>query len=384
MKIYGNRNVFDVALDRFRWLFDEFENVTVDFSGGKDSTVCLNMALQVAEEKGRLPLKVCFLDQEAEWKSVIDYIRTVMDDPRVDPQWVQVPFKLFNATSTTDPWLMCWEEGVEWMRPKEPNSIQVNVYGTDRFAEMFNAIPAHDYPNQKAVRIGGVRASESPARMKGLTTFETYGGATWGRKQDVKQGHYVLYPLYDWTDTDIWKAIHSNGWAYCPVYDAMFQHGVKFRDMRVSNLHHETAVTVLYYLQEIESDTWNALTRRLSGINSAGHMKADMFMPKELPPMFADWREYRDYLLENLISNPEAKAQFAKNFVQQDSYYEDEKVLRDLGRSQVSAILVNDYEGTKFRSFSTSHAMFAKNAGTRGKVRTGKWAEMDAAKAAAA
>jgi hypothetical protein len=100
--------------------------------------------------------------------------------------------------------------------------------------------------------------------------------------------------------------------------------------------------------------------------------------------MFADWREYRDHLLENLITDPEDQAKFRKNFAQQDSYYEDEKVLRDLGRSQVSQVLVNDHYGIKFRSFSSSHAMFAKNAGSRRKVSLGKWGEMDRAKAAEA
>lgn len=53
--------MFDAALERVRYIFNEFEEVVVSFSGGKDSTVTLNMALLVAEEMGRLPLKVMFL-----------------------------------------------------------------------------------------------------------------------------------------------------------------------------------------------------------------------------------------------------------------------------------------------------------------------------------
>ncbi len=51
MKIYKSRNVFDAALERIMIFFDEFPNLIVGFSGGKDSTVTLNLALKVAEEK---------------------------------------------------------------------------------------------------------------------------------------------------------------------------------------------------------------------------------------------------------------------------------------------------------------------------------------------
>ena len=78
MKIYLDKNVYDSAIERLEYIFDEFENVIVASSGGKDSTVIFNLALQVARKKKKLPLKVMFLDQEAEWQSVIDYTKEIM------------------------------------------------------------------------------------------------------------------------------------------------------------------------------------------------------------------------------------------------------------------------------------------------------------------
>ena len=66
MKIYSKENVHTEAIKRINRLFDDFENVVVGFSGGKDSTVCLNLTLMVAEQRNRLPLKVVWVDQEAE------------------------------------------------------------------------------------------------------------------------------------------------------------------------------------------------------------------------------------------------------------------------------------------------------------------------------
>jgi hypothetical protein len=57
MKILPEKNVFDAALDRIRYLFDEFPNIVVGMSGGKDSTVAFELAMRVTRERGRLPLE---------------------------------------------------------------------------------------------------------------------------------------------------------------------------------------------------------------------------------------------------------------------------------------------------------------------------------------
>ena len=100
-QIYKETNVFDEALNRIRMLFDTHDEVIVSMSGGKDSTVTFHLALMVAEEKNRLPLKVFWLDQEAEWQSTVDYMDKVMRRPDVKPYWFQIPFDFTNTLSTT-------------------------------------------------------------------------------------------------------------------------------------------------------------------------------------------------------------------------------------------------------------------------------------------
>ena len=51
MRIYDDKNVFESALDRIRYIYDEFENIMVCTSGGKDSTVIYNLCKIVAKEK---------------------------------------------------------------------------------------------------------------------------------------------------------------------------------------------------------------------------------------------------------------------------------------------------------------------------------------------
>ena len=354
MKIFLDQNVYDAALERIDYLFNEFDEVIVSFSGGKDSTIVLNLCLQIAELKGRLPLKVLFIDQEAEWNAVIEYARRVMTDPRIEPHWLQVPIKLFNATSMDAPWLHCWGKGEEWMREKESFSIHDNTFGTERFIPLFTKYINKVFKDKTVANIGGVRAEESPNRRTALTTGQTYKHITYGKVESEKLGHYTFYPIYDWSYKDVWKAIHDNGWDYCTIYNEFWRHGLQPMKMRVSNLHHETAVDQLYYLHEMEIDTWNALTKRLGGINQTKHMsKKDMFSIKELPWMFKDWVEYRDYLVEHLIQTEERREIFRKKFACMDEQYANMARSFERHQSEVLCILANDWHFTKLHNFQS-------------------------------
>lgn len=352
MKIYKKNNVYDEALNRIRYIFDEFPNVVVGVSGGKDSTVVFNLAMIVAKEKGRLPLRVLFLDQEAEWSCVIDHVRNIMYHPDVKPMWFQMPLVLFNATSATEHWLECWKEGADWMREKEPIAITENVYGTNRFAELFGGIFAVEFAGQKACYISGVRAEETPTRFIGLTGALTYKWITWGKVLDKKVEHYTFYPIYDWHGSDVWKSIYDNDWDYCKLYDYMYSYGVPYQAMRVSNVHHETAVRSLFYMQEIEPETYEKLTERIAGIDMAGKLGKTDYFVKDLPFMFSSWTEYRDYLLEHLIDEQWHKS-FKRDFDRQDKLYSNtepefkEKVIK----TQISSILSNDWEHIKTGNF---------------------------------
>lgn len=56
----NNKDVYQAALERIEYIYNNFDTVVVSFSGGKDSTAVLNVAYQVAEKLGKLPLNVIF------------------------------------------------------------------------------------------------------------------------------------------------------------------------------------------------------------------------------------------------------------------------------------------------------------------------------------
>ena len=359
MRIYRDIDVFEAALARIRWVFDEFgRNVVVAFSGGKDSTCVLNLAHIVATERNELPLKVMWIDQEAEWQAVVDYARTALHRPGIEPWWFQMPMKISNSTSEREDWLHCWAPGEEWMRPREPDSIHENTFGTDRFYALFDAILARKFTGQKACILGGVRAEESPTRAVALTQGRTYKHVTWGKKLDGNN-QFTFYPIFDWSYRDVWLAIHRNRWAYYSLYDRMYQHGVPVRDMRVSNVHHETAISHLAYLQDFEADTWARLTKRLAGVNTMKHLGADFTVPDELPSMFESWVDYRDHLLKHLIADPSKQSTMRAKFKAMDTKYSTMHHKEPLWRAQVNTVLVGDHFGTKLANFENNPAIVA-------------------------
>ena len=341
-------NVYEAAVKRIHWVFDEFERPAVSWSGGKDSTVVLEIALAVARERGRLPLDVYWLDQECEYQATVAYAREVAARPDVRFHWYQVPFRLFNATSSFDTWANVWGEGEEWVREKEPGAIHENTFGVDRFTEVLNAIGM-----QFDVTLTGVRAEESPARRIGLTSYPSYKWATWGAKAG-RTNTVRLHPIYDWTFRDVWKAIHVGGWTYNSIYDEQYRYGVRLREMRVSNYHHETALASLFWLQEVEPETWEAATRRLPGIATAGQIGKEDYFPTEVPFMFSGWEDYFEYLVQHLPATPEDEETYRNQFTDlvRRLWYEDRE---RIAQACVMSLIANDLYFSKLNQFYVMH-----------------------------
>lgn len=64
-KIYTDKNVLEAALERYDIIFDNFENVYFSVSGGKDSSVMLQLAARKAWEYNR-KIDVLYIDLEAQ------------------------------------------------------------------------------------------------------------------------------------------------------------------------------------------------------------------------------------------------------------------------------------------------------------------------------
>lgn len=356
MKLYYNKSVWDAALDRIRYIYDNEENILVNSSGGKDSTVVTELAIMVAREKGRLPVDVAFCDQESEYQSTVDYFRKLEARKEVRLHWFQVPFALNNSTTLDDDnlWMRCWhpDEEKKWIRPHEPNAITDLSHLTNKELDFYMVCDLMgDYifgKDSRWVTLTGVRAQESFRRYILMHKEKpVYRDITWASK-----GHrpdcFRCYPIYDWCVSDVWKAISNNKWMYNSMYDKMFQLGVSGNNMRVSSIIHETGIHGLKFLQEAEPRTFDKLVNRIGGINTYNQLyKKDMYIAKKLPPMFNSWVEYRDYLLDTIVS-PKNRELFKKAFKD----HTDDKG----AKADISTILLNDICLTKHKNVRANEA----------------------------
>ena len=341
MKIYNlNKNVLEAARERVSLIFDNFKDISVSISSGKDSTVIYWLFLQEAIKRKR-KITAFFQDQEAEYQSSIDLIRKMMQHPNVIPAWYQVPIYLTNATSYTDYFLYAWGEGEQWIREKDPLAIhEIKEEYPKRFYEFFKWYEKKD---KATAYIVGLRAEEGIMRYRAVTKFPGWGGLKWST---ISDGVNKFYPIFDWTVYDVWKFLYEFNIPYNKVYDLMYMNNYSlYSKMRVSNLIHEKSYKCLVDLPKYEPEVYDKLCKRISGIATASRYASEkiVFSNKTLPVHYKTWQEFRDFLLTN-IPNEEQRSIFIKRFEKQAK---DERAYQ----AQVGQLLILDFENS--RSYNT-------------------------------
>ena len=334
--VNGKKNVVEAAKERVAYLFDNYDNIQLSYSGGKDSTALFHLINEEAKKRNR-KFYLFFQDQEAEYQGTIDMVKWAMSQPNVIPMWYQVPMFMTNAVSHEQLYLWAWGEGEKWVRDKDPIAIkQIDKKYPKRFYKFFlwQAKELRKLEGE-AVSVIGLRAEESPSRR--FVMFGEDNDLFWMRRIHTP---HKSYPIIDWSYTDVWKYLVENNLKYNKVYDKMYMLGLNLRSMRVSNLIHEKAYRCLGELQELEPETYDKLEARLKGVHCASIYAREniMYSIKKLPSQFSSWKEYKDFLLKSI--HPDLQ----KIFNYQWSRFGDTD---DVGacKYMVKRILLCDWEG---------------------------------------
>jgi predicted phosphoadenosine phosphosulfate sulfurtransferase len=349
----SNETVLEAARRRIAFVFDHFgDRIIVSVSGGKDSTVLVHLALCEAHRRG-VRIGVHLLDEEVMYQSSVDqvdYLMSLMPE-HTKRLWLQVPFYLTNATSTTEGQLMCWEPGQHklWMRPKREDAIKARPWPAEKetirdrnkgfgFYDVIDTF-ARCYSNT-AFLVGLRAAGESPNRWRAVTKHPVEIGGTkvyWATK---KEANVTLYPIYDWNLHDVFKYLAVEGVRYSRIYDLQFKEGYPITQMRVSSLIHERAFRSIVDLPKFEPKTYERLLKRIKGIALAQETgkAAKLFACRKLPKNFRSWIAYRDFLLQT-YQDAEKVAIFRARFAR---HLNNEYVARQQCRQLILADIENN------------------------------------------
>lgn len=307
-----DRDVYSLALERTEHVMSTFDKVFVSFSGGKDSTSVLNIALEVAHSSPRfarhLPLRAVFWDEEAIPYETEEYVRRVSQRDDVTLEWYCLPVEARTACTRQDPFWYTWapEEREMWCRPLPPEAI-TQLAGFPAWPrEARISIPKAvgllaDPADGNTADLLGIRADESMIRRSAVRRRKVDNYIIQRSGLNTHGNVWKAYPIYDWSTEDNWTAAALKGWDYNRAYDLMEMAGLSRVAARCSPAFGEEPIQKLWIFQTCFPELWDKMTARVPGAAAAArYARTELygFTGKPAKPDDMTWPEFILHYLE--------------------------------------------------------------------------------------
>ena len=129
---YLSQNVYEALQQRLKFLFEEFDNLFVSFSGGKDSGLLLNLVLDFKRKYyPSTRIGVFHQDFEAQYTVTTEYAERTFQriEKEVEPYWVCLPMATRTALSNYEMYWYPWDDTKEdaWVRPMPKHPYVINL-----------------------------------------------------------------------------------------------------------------------------------------------------------------------------------------------------------------------------------------------------------------
>lgn len=270
-------NTYEAAQKRIEWTFDNFKRIYLSFSGGKDSTVMLHLAMEEAKKRNQ-KIGVLIVDLEGQYNLTIQHLYSCIEEYKdhIELFWVCLPIHLRNAVSVYEPFWMCWDKDKkdDWIRslPKEGISDESFFPFFCKGMEFEEFVPEFgEWYSQGELTacLVGIRSDESLNRYRTIASKDkvTLQGKCYTTL--VTENVYNLYPIYDWTTEDIWIYHAKNpDKRYNQLYELMHKAGLSIHQQRICQPYGDDQRRGLWLFHLIEPETWAKVVARVNGANS--------------------------------------------------------------------------------------------------------------------
>jgi predicted phosphoadenosine phosphosulfate sulfurtransferase len=351
-KIYNeNKNVYEASIERIKYCFDNFKNVLVAFSGGKDSGVMLNLAYDYAK-KNNLLHKLAFfnLDYEAAYEQTDNYVEDAfkqMND--VKRFWLCLPIYAQCACSSFQNKWKPWDKKKKdiWVKKMPNYSFVINEDNCE-----FDYEGLFDYDVQDNFGTWFAGKYGKTATLIGIRTDESLNRFRAIKKENVNKinqyinhiegsNTYKVYPIYDWTTQDIWVYNAKFNKTYNSLYDMFYKCGITIDKMRVASPFNDCAIDSLKLFKVINPNNWGRMIGRVDGVNFSaiyGGTTAMGWRKIKLPKGHT-WKSYLNFLLNTLPE--ETRNNYKKKLDKSIEFWAskggclDDDAIKDLERNNI-------------------------------------------------
>jgi len=317
IKKYFDKNVYDASIERIGFIFKNFERIYVSFSAGKDSGVLLNLVIDyMKQHKITKKVGLLFIDLEGQYEITIEYAKKILAKHRdlLDIYWCCLPLNLRNALSVFEPFWTPWDSDSKdkWIRgfPDFPGVITEKNHSFPffrknmEFEEFILEFGEWYAGDKKTACLVGIRSDESFNRFRtiALKQKNMLSNLNWTTKISKEKELYSCYPIYDWSNKDVWIGNYKLEWDYNELYDLFYKAGLKLDQMRICQPYGDFQRIGINLFRVIEPETWARVVNRVSGANFGNIYCGNRILGyrKVKLPKGHSWESYTKLLLETL------------------------------------------------------------------------------------
>ena len=154
----------------------------------------------------------------------------------------------------------------------------------------------------------GIRCAESLTRRRAVTCksgFKAFISST--PFKHIRKA----YPVYDWSNEDVWRVPKQMGWDYNQAYDVMQRRGIPVHSARCSPPFGDQPVKGLFKFNQCWPELWAKMTERVHGAATAGRYAHTMLYRRNIveKPEGLTYKQWTPQMIDKLEGKAKIECQ---------------------------------------------------------------------------